>query len=572
MIASLSHTRRRGAGRWAVIRICALVCALASPVIVDGLTAGDAWANQYTGMLNAGTLSMANPGTDITGWQGYASGTVDPVSTNSTFANDSWTAPSGTQFGGFAYTAAWFESLTVDSTGALSIGFVGSGGSAPTDLNFPWTGDCSVTEQDSPREWVRNGSQAGAVPGYSPTCSTSGNTGGWNYNNAEIESLAPSVDPQVSYSTLSLRGWCARDNTCNGDDIAAAQVVNLSAEVNDPDNQPTGSGGWTTQVSPSSWYQTDTNAPTFQVGASDPAGVCAMGLQFSGPASPYVQVTDNAPAMENPGAPVGNEFDSVQPCGSGGAAGSGAMPGGIASGTYSVAVVGSNPGNWQSGAGLSNAPTIASYANAINVDDTTPTANWVNAPTGWTSNAAETLDVTVGQSGLASVTCSDNGANVAPTLVSGSPGGAGTTAWSVPTATNGVDAVSCAATNGDANGGLSVTKTGSFDIDTVVPTVSFADPGYANGTWTNTSQAIVVSAAGGPSGIELLKCVVDGNQVTVSASDQLVVTRQRSALGRVQRRPLERASRERTPTTSGSTPTSRPAPSSSTATRRPAPG
>ena len=335
-----------------------------------------------------------------------------------------------------------------------------------------------MTEQDSPREWVRNGAQAGAASGYSPACSTSGNTSGWNYNNAELESLAPSVDPQVSYSTLSLRGWCARDNTCNGNDIAAAQVVNLSAEVDDPNNQPTGGGSWTTQVNSGSWYQTDTNAPTFQVSASDPAGVCAIGLQFSGPASPYVQVTDGSPATENPGAPVGNEFDSTQPCGSGTATGSSALPAGVASGTYNVAVVASNPGNWQGGAGLSNAPTIASYASAINVDDTTPTASWADAPSGWTSSASQTLDVTVGQSGLASVTCTDNGENVAPTLVSGSPGGAGTTVWNVPTAVNGVNSVSCTATNGDANGGLTVTKAGSFDVDTVVPTVSFADPGY----------------------------------------------------------------------------------------------
>ncbi len=379
-------SRRQEAGHRALTKVRALAGALLALTIVTGFNARDASANQYTGMLNAGTLSMANPGTDITGWQGYTSDTIDPVSANSTFANESWTAPSGTQFGGFAYTAAWFESLTDDNTGALSIGFVGSGGNTPTDLNFPWTNDCSATEQDSPREWVRNGTQAGAATGYSPACGTSGNTSGWNYNNAELESLAPSVNPQVSYSTLSLRGWCARDNTCNGNDIAAAQVVNLSAEVNDPNNQPAGSGGWTTQVNPSAWYQTDTNAPTFQVSASDPAGVCAIGLQFSGPASPYVQVTDADPATENPGGPVGDEFDSIQPCGSGSAAGSGAMPSGIASGTYSVAVVASNPGNWQSGAGLSNAPTIASYGNAINVDDTTPTASWVNAPTGWTSN------------------------------------------------------------------------------------------------------------------------------------------------------------------------------------------
>ena len=70
---SFTHTRpggRQEAGRRALLRISALTGALVGLVILNGLTAGSAWANQYTGMLNAGTLSMANPGTDITGWAG----------------------------------------------------------------------------------------------------------------------------------------------------------------------------------------------------------------------------------------------------------------------------------------------------------------------------------------------------------------------------------------------------------------------------------------------------------------------------------------------------------------------
>ncbi len=235
---------RRQAVRRAIVRVATVAVAFSALAIAAASNAGSAWGNEYSGMLKSGTLSMANPGTSITGW-GYgntSSSTDDPVSANATFANDSWTAPSGTQFEGFAYTAAWFESITADPTGALSIGFVGSGGNAPTDLNFPWTQDCAVTEQDSPREWVTNRKEPGTDSGYSQYCETNGNTSGWNYTNVEIESLAPSVNPQVPYSTLSLRGWCARDNTCSGYDTAAAQVANLSAVIGDPNNQPTGSG------------------------------------------------------------------------------------------------------------------------------------------------------------------------------------------------------------------------------------------------------------------------------------------------------------------------------------------
>ena len=83
--------------------------------------------------------------------------------------------------------------------------------------------------------------------------------------------------------------------------------------------------------------------------------------------------------MENPGGPVGNEFDSITPCpGSGGfsVSGGAALGANLASGTYNLAILASDPGNWEGGAGLSNAPTIASYGNAINIDDTVPTISW----------------------------------------------------------------------------------------------------------------------------------------------------------------------------------------------------
>ena len=61
----------------------------------------------------------------------------------------------------------------------------------------------------------------------------------------------------------------------------------------------------------------------------------------------YTQATDDNPEMENPGSPGADEFDSITPCGGSSAGVAVTMPAGIASGTYSLAILASNPGNWR---------------------------------------------------------------------------------------------------------------------------------------------------------------------------------------------------------------------------------
>jgi hypothetical protein len=505
-----SHTRRHhrsrrwsGAARRALTRAAALTSVLCVMLVaVSGFGATSALANSYTALLSASAGSEQGASNNSGGF---------------VYSEQSWSAPNGMQFGGFAYTAAAFWS-NAGSLGGISAGFMGTGGSAPAILMFPWTDDCSITH--SGHDWA-NGSGTAA----NDDCNTSGNTSGWNFTNSELEAADPSTNPQTPYSTLTLEAFC-QEAECDAGEDYEDKVTNLSGDIDDPNNQPTGSGSWTTSTTGSSWYQTDTNAPALDVSANDPAGVCAIGVQWDGPASYYSQVTDENPGMEDVGGAIGNEFDGIQPCGTGSASGTASMPAGIASGTYSLAVLASNPGNWEGGAGLSNAPTIASYGSAINVDDTTPSGTWVRAPSGWTSSTAETLDVTVGPSGLSSVSCSDNGSNVAPTLIYGSTSGAGTTAWSVPTTITGANAVSCSLANGDANGALTGTEMGTFDVDTAVPVVTFADNGYTGGTWTNASQTVTVSATGGPSGIKTISCLADSNSAPLSgpASNQVTIS------------------------------------------------
>jgi hypothetical protein len=468
-----------------------------------------ALANSYTGMLNTGELHIQLPALQTS------------LGAGQVYVQDAWSAPAGTQFAAFAYTAGAFTAQEQDVTGGLSVGFKGSGGSAPTDVNFPWTDDCSITEQDAPRVWVNGGGDPGVDYGAQGNCSTSGSTGGWNYTNSEIDSNNPQVDPASEYRTLTLSVWCARDSSCSEDDSAGGAVTNLSGYIDDPNSHPSGEASWTTSVNAGSWYQTDTSGPALSVSASDPAGVCAIGVKWSGPTAYYTQATDDNPGTENPGSPVGSEFDSVAPCGGNSASRTVTMPSGIASGTYSLAIVASNPGNWAGGSGLNTAPTIASYSSAIDVDDTTPGLAWVNNSSAWTANTTEDLDVTAGPSGVTSVTCTDGGGSVAPTLISGSTSGSGTTVWSVPmTDTAGANSVSCSAPNGDVNGALTGNSpAATFNVDTTVPVVSFADLGYTSGDWTNQSQTITVNVAGGRSGIKGISCLVDGDSVSMGGAD-----------------------------------------------------
>lgn len=481
--------------------------ALTAVLSAAALVPSSAGANQYTGMLAAGTISVG-------------SGT-SPASGGFVYGSYSWTAPSGTNFDGFAYTSAYFSVVSDNAVGGVSAGFGGDGSANQPTILFPWTQDCSITNVG--HYWTYDGRLAGM--NGQQTCSTQGNTSGWNYTNAEIENTSPGTNPQSEYHTLWLTAFC-QAGTCNYDSsrewgAGGATVTNLSANVDDPSNQPSGGAYWTGNNG--SWYQTDSNSPTINVNASDPGGVCAIGAWLSGPGSSYLQLMNASPGMENPGGPIGNEFDSITPCpGAGGStvSGSSSLPGGMASGTYNLAIVASNPGDWEGGAGLSNAPTIASYGNTIHIDDSAPTINWVNTSNGWTASTSEQFTVSAGPSGISNVSCSDNGTAVAVTNV-------GADTYSVATDTEGQNAMSCTASNGDANGALTgPAGTHTYDVDTITPTVSFSDSGYTPATWTNAPQTVTVSATGGPSGIGAIRCRVDGVSTPLagSASNQITIS------------------------------------------------
>lgn len=174
MPSLVSERSRRRFDRRATVRALVLGFSACAVLVACALTPAAALANTYNGLLSS------NASVNVPAFTNLCAGCV--------YKDESWTAPDGVQFGGFGYTSGSFWVQNFDTTGGISAGFQGSGGSAPTDLNFPWTTDCSVSEDDSPRTWINNGARVtsstkGPYASTNGYCGpTGGNTGGWNYD------------------------------------------------------------------------------------------------------------------------------------------------------------------------------------------------------------------------------------------------------------------------------------------------------------------------------------------------------------------------------------------------------
>jgi hypothetical protein len=470
--------------------------------------AGTAAANSYNGLLYGG--------------QTWVQDSAQAYGANATISSESWSAPSGVQFGGFAYTAGTFYAYNSDLTGGLSAGFRGSGGSAPSDLNFPWTTDCSVSEA-TPRIWINNGVQVTSSttgpggPGHGD-CFTSGNTSGWNYDNAEVESNNPNVHPSSDYQTLTLVIWCARDANCADTDAAEYAVTNLSGHFDDSYNQPSGGIAWNGLGG--SWVQTNTGNVSLSASANDPGGVCSMRVDLSGPENLSATIGNQNPAVTNVGGAIGTEFAyGTSPCWTGSTdSGSWTLPGGLPAGSYSASLQASNPGNYEAqGFSANGSPTVAGTG-SVSIDDQTPSVQLLS-PTGsgsWTRSRTATVDVSTGPSGLSSLTCTDNGSGDGATLQSSS----GDSYVYTVGLNAGSNALRCSAANGDGNGALiGSSGTQVYQQDSTVPSIAFSDAGYSEGTWTATQQTIQVTASGGASGISALSCTLDGKTLPDSSGD-----------------------------------------------------
>ena len=474
-----------------------------------GVMADGALANSYTGLLYGGTLNITSNGSSESG--GYI------------YGDDSWTAPTGTQFAGFAYTSGAFSAKSDNSVGGVSAGFGGDGSANQPSILFPWTSDCSIT--NSLHEWTYDGDTAGTSGQQS--CNTTGDSGGWNYTNSEIENSSPGTNPQTGYQTLWLTVFC-QAGTCNYDPskqwgVGGVSVTNLSGDFNDTYEQPSGSVSWG-GTGGGSWVQTNTGNVSLNASADDPAGVCSMQATLTGPQDLSDTLGNQNPGVTNVGGVIGSEFDyGTNPCWTGQTdTGTWTLPAGLTSGSYTASLQASNPGNYETqGFSPDGSPTI-STTGSVAVDDQTPVVQLVD-PTGsgsWTSSTTATVDVSTGPSGLSSLTCTDNGSGDGATLQSSS---ADSYVYTVPLST-GTNDLSCQAANGDSNGALiGSSGTQVYQQDSVVPSIAYTDAGYTAGTWTAATQTVTVTATGGPSGITGLACTLDGNSLPDTYGDTDVV-------------------------------------------------
>jgi hypothetical protein len=495
------------ASRRTLRRLVPLLIVFAGTASITAVAAGSALANSYNGLLYGGTLSI-NAGT-----ANESGGFV--------YGDDSWTAPSGSTIGGFAYTSGAFFSDTSDSVGGISAGFGGNGSANQPTILFPWTSDCAIS--NSGHYWAYSAGGTIAGTNGNAICSTSGSTGGWNYDNSEIENTSPGTNPESDYSTLWLTVFC-QAGTCkytgNSPTAAYASVTNLSARFDDSYSQPSGGVSWSSGINGSSWVQTNSGNVTLSASASDPDGVCSMQASLSGPENIAATLGNQNPGTTDVGDEIGTEFEyGTNPCWVGQTdSGSWTLPGGLPSGSYSASLQASNPGNYEAqGFSASGSPTI-STTGSVPIDDQTPTVQLLS-PTGsggWTSSNRATVDVSTGPSGLSSLSCTDNGSGDGATLQSNS---GDSWVYTVPLS-SGTNDLSCSGANGDSNGAL-VGSSGTqlYQQDSVVPSITFSDSGYTPGTWTASQQRITVTATGGPSGISGLVCTLDGNTLPDSFGD-----------------------------------------------------
>jgi hypothetical protein len=506
------QARPRGTGalcKRALVRLLVLAVMLASVTGAGAVTAGSAFANSYNGLLYSGNLTI------LAGSQNESGGFV--------YGDDSWAAPSGSTFGGFAYTGGAFYSDTSDSVGAISAGFGGDGSANQPTYLFPWTTDCAVSNVG--HYWAYSAGGVLAGTNGNSQCSTSGSTGGWNYVNSEDLNTNVSDFPGSDYSTLWLTVFC-QAGTCkyagNATNAAYASVTNLSGNFNDSYNQPSGGISW--DGLSGSWVQTNSGNVSLSASATDPDGVCSMQANLSGPENLSTTLGNQNPGVTNVGGAIGTEFAyGTNPCWVGQTdSGSWTLPAGLLSGSYAASLQASNPGNYEAqGFSAGGAPTVSSTG-SVSIDDQTPSVQLLS-PTGsggWTSNRTATIDVSTGPSGLSSLACTDNGSGDGATLQSSNDD---SYVYTVPIS-SGTNDLSCSAANGDANGALiGSSGTQLYQQDSVVPSVTFTDTGYDTGTWTADAQTITVTATGGPSGISGLSCTLDGNALPDSDGDTDIV-------------------------------------------------
>lgn len=513
-----SHRTRGWLSRLLTAGLTALIAGVVAPSIIGAATASAATTNSYwlsacdgTGADNILAINTINGVTGSTNCGSLG------VSLSSPYAG----VPYSTPMIGSIYMKPLPTGLSLLGTEPLGVSLSNGGG-----MTSPSYIAASAQLNSATGGATAEGVNSTANPGNVYTAGTGSWTSG-SYTDTLFASQGTTF--ANNFGGGILEADCSF--SCGGADsvqTASASMSGYDAQVLDPDASPAISSSYSGTLT-SDWGQwvstNDGNDPTLSYQATDPGGVCYLAGQLisaSGDTTPSAAVNDSPTTVNSAN---GTAFTSELPCSSsnnvtGSFSLPTSLPNSASSGTYSVQLLATDPGDVVNGGETTQTVTDSSAnVESVRIDDQQPTVSVTAGSSGssWTSNNVATVTATAGPSGLPSgVVCTNTeGVTVTPltvTQASGNADGSGTTTWSVQLP-NGIDNLSCVAQNGDVNQPLvSTPGTGTLtaDVDASAPSVAYT--GAANAGWITATgpQTVTVTPSAGPSGVSAVSCQIDG--------------------------------------------------------------
>ena len=460
------------------------VCKSVSPV--GGLVSPDSISGWTTSFCSNPTSSQV---VSIT----VPAGTQDGVNTNDVAA---FWAPTNEGITTFSFQSSAF-SIASNASGGWQDGFgaydSSHGGGNPETFTSEFPGiDCS---------------------GQSPGCSATWSNGTFYYN--------LNGDETGPWGEFTI--WIACRNTagCSSGNGVVASMTGVSATLQDPNNSPTlsTSGSLWSDGSATKWYSGAGLDNSSTVSSTDDGGTCYLYPTLTPTSSATNGGNTIAPSVYSSGylndtadySTAVNQF-TTSTCSNASAPSKATISNlaAVPSGSYYLNAQAQNPAQYASGEAVAADSSFLSGSSAtageqLNIDNVTPTLAWSSTSSAYSTATTEKLNVTVGSSGMGSVTCVDNGASVVATAVATNPSsGAGTYSYNIPTVAQGANSINCSATNGDSAAALTGTAAPqTFNVDTTSPTVTVP---ATNSSWISSPASLAVGTTSGPSGIASLTC------------------------------------------------------------------
>jgi hypothetical protein len=450
-----------------------------------------------SGIYQQGANSITCSATSGSGITGYGGTTI---------YYDSYTPYVNTSISGGSQANGWYSTAPSISPSPYNVGPSGVWYDSCTGLsNGVNAVTCSVTDVNGLGS--TDGATTVKLDNQTPSNSLPASTGTWYTSTSSIPTLTVGASEGTNYSGLTALS-CSNPNDGSSGNYTLTQGVSTSASIqgtypvadlaigtnNISCTSTTGAGATTTS---SFTVLYDPQTPTVQISTTAdstawyPSVSSIPGLVTSGTLG-----TSGVKSFTCSGDGIGTQNYANNTGGTVSLAGLNA-----GAGTVTCTLTANN--------GLS-----ATATKNLKLDTTTPAVTWASTSNAWTTAASQTLQVDVGPSGLASVACDDNSSAVSVTAGSSNPSsGAGTYYFTVATAAQGPNVMSCAAVNGDTGSALTGNSPAqTFNVDNSSPLLTITTSGSQTQWYTSLGSIPQLSVATtiGASGIQSFGCSGDG--------------------------------------------------------------